>query len=829
MSIKKPKYIAITLLLALAMNAFITFLPIGNAADIETYPFLTVVPNIVGVGQQLQVTMWMSFPPPTLLELGPSSEQGWSGLTVEVTTPSTTDTLGPFKTDSTGSTYTLYTPEEIGTYTFQLIFPGERKTGTVLITGAPIDDYFEPSNTEKISVTVQEEPIEAYPDWPLPSGYWTRPIDHENRLWGVISGNWLLERYSSDGNLYNPYTTAPNTAHIIWTKELAFGGVTGGEFGEESYHEGHVYTDRFKPPVIINGRLYYNQPDSPKQGFYCVDLRTGTEIFYSNTSSNPNGGHVFWSSLGGTGGITCGQIINMDTMNMHGTHAYLWNIATPSYTLFDPFTGNAILTFKNVNPTAGYYPAIKYDDKGGLLVYALNGAAKWLLMWNSTKAIQATGGIGTNYSPKPGTYDWTLGIEWNVTVPDVGGILGWMTANPGPAAINNDVMLATTWNFFAGPSDGRIVDVAYSPEDGHQIWSQNRTVPQGATSFASRGPTSNGVYCRFIKETKQWYAYDIKTGNLVWGPTEAYTSDWGMYQQAGATAAYGKLYSAAFDGMIHAYDIETGDHLWDFWTGNAGYETAYGTWPFYGLASGVTAADGKLYAGTGDHSSDVPLWRGGGLYCVNATTGELVWKIKGWYWTPIIAEGYMVVNNGADNSIYCFGKGQTATTVTASPEVSIYGNSVLIKGTVFDDSPGAAGTAAIADEYMTKWMEYLYMQKPRPENATGVEVTLNVLDANGNYRTIGSATSDANGFYSFVWEPDIPGKYTVIATFAGSESYWQSYAETAFNVEEAPAATAEPTPTPASMTDTYVLGLGAGAIIAIVAIGLLLVLMLRKR
>jgi hypothetical protein len=116
-----------------------------------------------------------------------------------------------------------------------------------------------------------------------------------------------------------------------------------------------------------------------------------------------------------------------------------------------------------------------------------------------------------------------------------------------------------------------------------------------------------------------------------------------------------------------------------------------------------------------------------------------------------------------------------------------------------------------------------------PSTATGVEVKLDVLDANGNYRTIGTTTSDANGFYSFEWIPDIEGKYTVIANFAGSESYWPSHAETAFIVE-----TTAPTPTtqPATAlppTDMYVLGIGVAIIMAIAIVGALLALMIRKR
>ena len=103
---------------------------------------------------------------------------------------------------------------------------------------------------------------------------------------------------------------------------------------------------------------------------------------------------------------------------------------------------------------------------------------------------------------------------------------------------------------------------------------------------------------------------------------------------------------------------------------------------------------------------------------------------------------------------------------------------------------------------MSQWMEYVYMQKPRPTNTAGVPVTLSVVDANGNYREIGTTTT-ADGFFTLNWKPDIEGQYTVYASFPGSESYWPSHAITSFAVD--PAA---PTPTPtqppqSSMADTY--------------------------
>jgi hypothetical protein len=192
-----------------------------------------------------------------------------------------------------------------------------------------------------------------------------------------------------------------------------------------------------------------------------------------------------------------------------------------------------------------------------------------------------------------------------------------------------------------------------------------------------------------------------------------------------------------------------------------------------------------------------------------------------------------------DQRIYAIGKGPSASSVTASPKVSVYGSSVLIEGMVTDVSPGTKssdlmmrfsnGVPAVSDDSMSEWMLYVYKQFPRPMNAKGVEVTLDVFDSNGNYRTIGTTTSDASGVFSFVWKPDISGKYTVIATFAGSKSYYPSYAQTAFTVDEA-AATPSPMPQVAAPPiDMYILSGVAAIIIAIAIVGVVILLTIKKR
>jgi len=280
---------------------------------------------------------------------------------------------------------------------------------------------------------------------------------------------------------------------------------------------------------------------------------------------------------------------------------------------------------------------------------------------------------------------------------------------------------------------------------------------------------------------------------------------------------------------IHALDIQTGQRLWDFYADPTGTNyPGFATYPL--LAGETTIADGKIFAPTGNSHGD-PLFRGCELYAIDATSGEKIWEINGFYdGTTAVADGYLVGFNGYDCQIYCFGKGQTATTVTAEPAIIADGSSVLIKGNVMDQSPGADGTPAIADEDMTEWMEYLYQQQPMPMDATGVKVTLDTIDPNGNFINIGVATSDMSGFYSYKWTPEHEGKYTIIATFEGSDSYYSSYAETAIGVDPAPspAGPIEPEPTAAAPFTTTELAIIIAAIVVAV-IGIVAYWALRKR
>lgn len=235
------------------------------------------------------------------------------------------------------------------------------------------------------------------------------------------------------------------------------------------------------------------------------------------------------------------------------------------------------------------------------------------------------------------------------------------------------------------------------------------------------------------------------------------------------------------------------------------------------------------------------LFRGAKMYAVNMTTGKEEWNIDGFYCEAhagghAMADGYLVAHNMYDNQINIIGKGKSASTISAPNTVQTLGSSVLLQGTVTDQSPGqtclgvpAAGTPAISDASMTEWMSYLYMQKQKPTNATGVLVSLDTIDPKGNYVHIGDVTSDINGMFKKTWTPEIPGEYTIIATFAGSKSYFSSYAETALSIAEA-APTASPIPV-ASLppTEMYIAAATAAIIVAIAIVGALILIAVRRR
>ena len=197
--------------------------------------------------------------------------------------------------------------------------------------------------------------------------------------------------------------------------------------------------------------------------------------------------------------------------------------------------------------------------------------------------------------------------------------------------------------------------------------------------------------------------------------------------------------------------------------------------------------------------------------------------------------------NGYNNMIYSIGRGPSATTVEAPQTTITAASNVVIQGTVMDTCSGSQeptvkadfpnGLPCVSDASMAPWMAYVYDQQIEPANFTGVTVTLTAIDPNGNYITLGSATTDVNGMFHYTWTPpNVPGTYTVTATFAGTNGYWPSSDETNM-VVQGPVAAA-PTPAPVSGLATMsglTYGIAAAVIAIIIAIAIVGLLIIRKK
>jgi hypothetical protein len=153
-----------------------------------------------------------------------------------------------------------------------------------------------------------------------------------------------------------------------------------------------------------------------------------------------------------------------------------------------------------------------------------------------------------------------------------------------------------------------------------------------------------------------------------------------------------------------------------------------------------------------------------------------------------IADGYLMASNPYDGYMYVFGKGPTATTVTAPDVVIPKGTGVVIKGTVLDQSPAQPGTPCVSKESMAPQMEYLHMSHPidgldHNIMITGVPVTLTAVDSDGTWIDIGTTTTDGYyGSFGLEWMPPEEGTYKIIASFESDESYGSSGASTYVSV-----------------------------------------------
>jgi outer membrane protein assembly factor BamB len=788
------------------------------AHTMQTYAFIGAMPNPVGVGQEVLLHVGIT------QALGAPSHS-WEGLTVTVNKPdNTTETLGPYRTDATGGTGGVFVPDMPGEYTLRTHFPEQiYEEGYASL---PAGTTMLASDSEELTLVVTEEPIAIHPGFPLPTEYWTRPINAQFREWAPIAGSWPGV---PPNKLVNGNDDAPETGHILWTKPIAMGGLVGGDIGEQAMECGAAYEQKFGAPIVLNGILYYNRYQEQgrtnvEQEVVAVDLHTGEELWVKN-----------WNNTR----LSIGQLFYFDSWNYHGAFAYLWSVNGRTWDAYDAFTGRWAYSMTNVPATTASYGGSLgsnsfFGPKGEIYAYTVDLRNGWMTLWNSSRVVQpqtSGGPMDGSWQPLGKTYDATTGIDWNITIPK--GLSGSVWSfELGERVVGSSVTAdgVNIWALSLKP--GQEGTLLFNKSwDAPASWAQNMTISRSDASL------SDNIGLVWVKETRQWWGFSLETGNYLWGPTES-EHYLGIYGTSTAIAG-GKLYQAYMSGILYCYDIATGKLLWTYEAKDPSNEILWGNnWPI----RIQFVADGKIYLAHGEHSPVDPKPRGGPMICVDAETGQEIWSMSMYYYyrtNIVIGDNIIAVMNSYDQQVYAIGKGPSGTTVSIQDNIVTRGDSVLVKGMVTDISPGTEkyaltarfpdGVPAVSNASQSSWMEYVYMQYPKPQNTTGVPVELFVIDANNNYRSIGTTTTDQTGFYSYQWTPDIPGMYTLYAKFAGSESYWPSQATTAFAVHDVEATPSPTLTATTSMADQYFLPMSAVIIVLIIIVGLTTILMMRKR
>jgi hypothetical protein len=762
----------------------------GAAPELEPYPYINAVPNPIQVNT------------PTLFHVGSiyPTRRGtgqWAGLTVEVEDPNGGITiLPPVETDSTGGTAIQWTPTMVGTYSVRTHFPEQVKTFSDGFTGAAGTIMLE-SYSDWLEVVVQAEPIDYYPTQGLPTEYWTRPIDGQIREWYTISAPWLdIGEPTSTGPTsmaapYNEY--APESAHVLFRKPIAMGGLAGGPTGEHGFEQGDAYEGKWNGVVILGGVLFYNQfqsggGDDVEQVVVAVDLHTGEEKWR----------RPLVDSEGIVRRLSFAQQFYFDGFNYHGTFGYLFATQGSNWHAFEPQSGRWLFTMEGV-PSGTRFRG----PNGEILIYSISKNQGTISLWNSQEAIAQTG-------VQAGSWLWGRegdifddvaedGEMWSITVPE-------MSAQPGSVyKVRDGIILGS--DFSRGSREVEDVHIwcvavdNVNPELTELLWSITMPPPTPVISIEDVS-LEEDLFIMSTKETRQTYGFRLSTGDQLWGPTPSrdYHDIWGHASGNSwdiILGGYNKVIAGNYGGQVWCYNAQTGATEWIYNITDPYTEVLHNNrWRF--RPSFYT--DGKLYIENTEHNPRDPQPRGAPILCLDIETGELLWQLPyrqgEWSSTLIIGDSIVVAQNTYDQNIYAIGTGPSKTTVEAPLTALTQGESVIIRGTVMDVSPGTTepaiairfpnGVAAVSDDNMQEWMTYVYNQIALRDDVEGVEVKLMIRDPNGEYYET-TVTSDGNGVFSHMWAPAVVGEYYVTALFEGSKSYYTSYATTAFGVDQAPA------------------------------------------
>jgi hypothetical protein len=362
-------------------------LPSGVTPDhtVDIYPRLSVRPSVVGIGQLILINLWIT--------PAPNANRNYKDFKLTITAPDGKQEvviMDSYVAD--GTAWLEWAPDQLGEWSFQFDFPGNYFPAGRYLLGDIITAtsggtvytslYAKPASTPITKITVQNEPVTSWPQSPLPTDYWVRPIPYENREWSMIAGNFPwhgpgggslweelypktnpLPAGSSGGagtgwrtrQHFTPWVQGPLSPHVAWKQQRSDAGILGGDYDVE-IHNVDIFGNSlgYYPIIIYNGRAYEGvaKPGGgisvPDRSYWrCYDIRTGELIWERALEPGESIPQVI--EYYDTGLLPGGAV---GTVHEHVTSIRLLSISGGYLRKYNPWTG-AMVTNVSISPMTG--------------------------------------------------------------------------------------------------------------------------------------------------------------------------------------------------------------------------------------------------------------------------------------------------------------------------------------------------------------------------------------------------------------------------------------------------------------------------------------------
>lgn len=399
--VNKP-FVATVLVLVSSVSLCTLASPIAKASDVETTATIVATPDPIGVGQIIKLIADINPNPPT----SPPFDLGFNDMDTTITYPDGSNvTLGPFLSNAGGGVTLQFVPDQVGSYSVKLTFPG----GTL-----SDEHYYQPCEAAT-NFTVQPEPVMGPVgsftfDPASPEVDETVTFDASNssdRNGNIVSYEW---DYGDQNTGSGVNSTHAYSSEGIYTVTLTI--IDNDEIADIATKLITV-TPKPLPPEAS----FIFSSTSPEVG--------QTVTFDASNSSDSDGTIVnyFWSFGDGETENQTGAVITVHSYTSEGSYNItltvtdndqLTNTTAKSITVspLPKEAPEAAFTYSPLNPTTNEtitFDASGSSDPDGMIINYI---------WDFGDGITGTGMTVTHSYASDGSYTVTLTVTDNDSLTD---------------------------------------------------------------------------------------------------------------------------------------------------------------------------------------------------------------------------------------------------------------------------------------------------------------------------------------------------------------------------------------------------------------------------